>query len=107
MALRRLVELDRGPGIPHMEIQHVGVAVVHDVVELQVPKDDRHGKALRANAVRISPTGPALHAQDDRTARRVGNGHVPDAWIMAGRYRGHDPSAAGCPQTLQGGLSPG
>jgi hypothetical protein len=59
VTLRRLVELDRGGGVSDVEVQHVGAAVVHDVVEFQVPKDDRHGKALRANAVRISPTAPS------------------------------------------------
>jgi hypothetical protein len=34
MALRRFVELDRGRGVPNMEVQHVGLAVIHDVVEL-------------------------------------------------------------------------
>jgi hypothetical protein len=59
VAFRRLVELDRGGGISNVEVQDVGTAVVHDVVEFQVPKDDRHGKALRAKAVRISPTAPS------------------------------------------------
>jgi hypothetical protein len=43
VAFRRLLELDRGGGISNMEVQDVGIAVVHDVVEFQVPMDDRHG----------------------------------------------------------------
>jgi hypothetical protein len=108
---RGLIELDGGGGVADMQVQHVGVLVVDDVVEGEVTNGDGHGEALGAKAVRSSPlilhrlrrraqlgmpgqdVRPALHRQDDQPVLRIdGGGEVGQ------RRHGRDGNAGWSPR---------
>jgi hypothetical protein len=61
VAFWRLVEVHGELRIVGGEVEHVGVGVVADAVEVDVRDADSHGNDLRAKAVMIVPR-PALNA---------------------------------------------